>query len=379
MEIEVLPPDVNRSDGDFTVIDGKIQIGLAAIKGCGGSAGSAIAAARKAGGPFRSLFDFCERVDAQQIGRSGIETLIKAGAFDSLGARRSQWMAVIDRAVQAGAATLADRRRGQKGLFEAMEDEPAAAEQTVRLPDVPDWDAQERLAREKEVLGFYLSSHPLAEHQKTLGTYCSHDTLQVASLAPRTEVVLGGMISAVKISQTKNPRPGSTHTKYAMFDLEDMSGIIRCILWPEDYANFGHLVVADAILVVRGAVDRRPGSEESNLIVNELIPLSDVAARFTRGIKVRLLESQHGSQGVSQLHEIVRGYPGNCELQILLCLADGRRVHMKSQRVRVGLNAELRERLDALLGPGNVQMLAAPPPPPPRGSQAGRPRELAAR
>ncbi len=379
MGIEVLPPDVNRAEGDFTVIDGKLQIGLAAIKGCGGAAAAAIAAARVSGGPFHSLFDFCERVDAQQIGRAGIETLIKAGAFDSLGARRAQWMAVIDRAVQAGAARLADRRRGQKGLFEALDDEPAEAEQTIRLPDVPEWDNHERLAREKEVLGFYLSSHPLAEHQRTLSTYCSHNTLEVASLPPRTEVVLGGMVSAIKLSQTKNPRAGSTNTKYAMFDLEDMSGIIRCILWPEDYANFGHLVAADAILVVRGAVDRRPGSEESNLIVNELIPLADVAARFTRGIRVRVSESLHGERGISQLHEIVRGYPGNCELQLLLCLADGRRVHMKSQRMRVGVSPELRDRLDTLLGPGNVQMLAAPPPSPSRGPQNGRPRELAAR
>ena len=287
-------------------------------------------------------------------------------------------MELVDRAIQAGAAMHADRRRGQKGLFESLDDEPQTAE-TVRLPDVPEWDTHKRLAGEKEVLGFYLSSHPLAEHEQTLRTYCSHNTLEVAGLPPRTDVVLGGIVSAIKLSQTKNPRAGSTNTKYAMFDLEDIGGLIRCIAWPEEYANFGHLITADAILVVRGAVDRRPGSEESNLIVNELIPLADVAGRFTRGIRVRLSESQHGTRGVSELHEILRGYPGNCELQFLLCLADGRRVLMKSEQMRVGLNPEMRGRLDALLGPGNVQLLAAPPPPPTRGPQNGRHRELAAR
>ena len=341
MGIETLPPDVNRSDGDFTVIDGKLQVGLSAIKGCGGGAAAAIAAARAAAGPFRSLFDFCERVDSQQVSRAGIETLIKAGAFDSLGAHRSQWMALVDRAVQAGAAMLADRRRGQKGLFESLDDEPQTAD-PVRLPDIPEWDTHQRLAGEKEVLGFYLSSHPLAEHEQALRTYCSHTTLEVAGLSPRTEIVLGGVISAIKLSQTKNPRAGSSNTKYAMFDLEDIGGLIRCIAWPEDYASFGHLITADAILVARGAVDRRPGSEESNLIVNELIPLAEVAGRFTRGIRVRLSESQHGSRGVSELHEILRGYPGNCELQLLVCLTDGRRVLMKSEQMRVGLSPELR-------------------------------------
>jgi DNA polymerase-3 subunit alpha len=378
MGIETLPPDVNRSDPDFTVIDGKLQAGLSAIKGCGGGAAAAVAAARSAGGPFRSLFDFCERVDSQQISRAGIETLIKAGAFDSLGAHRSQLMELVDRAIQAGAAMHADRRRGQKGLFESLDDNSQTVE-AVRLPDIPEWDAQKRLAGEKEVLGFYLSSHPLAEHESTLRTYCSHNTVEVAGLAPRTEVVLGGVVSAIKLSQTKNPRAGSTHTKYAMFDLEDVGGLIRCIAWPEDFANFGHLITADAILVVRGSVDRRPGGEESNLIVNELIPLADVAGRFTRGIRVRLSESQHGTQGVNELHEIVRGYPGNCELQLLVCLSDGRRVLMKSEQMRVGLNPELRDRLDALLGPGNVQLLAASPPPPVRAPQNGRHRELAAR
>ncbi|HTU25793.1 MAG TPA: DNA polymerase III subunit alpha, partial [Pirellulales bacterium] len=377
MEIEISPPDVNRSQADFTVIDGKLQVGLSAIKGFGGGAAAAVAAARATGGPFRSLFDFCERVDSQQITRAAIETLIKAGAFDCLGAHRSQWMELVDRAIQSGAALHADRRRGQKGLFEAADDEPQA--EVIRLPDVAEWDTHRRLAGEKEVLGFYLSSHPLAEHEQTLRTYCSHTTTELPSLPARTDVVLGGIVSAIKHSQTKNPRAGSNNTKYAMFDLEDMGGLVRCIAWPEEFANFGHLITSDAILVVRGAVDRRPGSEESNLIVNELIPLSEVAGRFTRGLRIRLSESQHGPRGVSELHEIVRGYPGNCELQFLLCLEDGRRVLMKSQQTRVELNPELRSRLDGLLGPGNVQLLAAPPPASARNASGNRSRELAMR
>ncbi len=380
MGIDVVPPDVNRSDADFTVADGKIYVGLSAIKGCGNSAASALVQARRAGGPFRDIFDFCERIDPSSLGRATIETLVKAGAFDSMGARRSQNMAVLERAIQSGAALHADRKSGQKGLFDMLDDDqPPGARASAGLPDVPEWDERQRLAGEKEVLGFYLTSHPLAEHEKTLTTYCTHTTADVATASPRSEVVLGGMLSAIKFSQTKAARAGATNTKYAMFDLEDMHGGVRCILWPEQFAQFGQLVESDATLVVRGTVDRRPGSDESNVIVNELIPLADLAGRFTRGIVVRVSEQQHAERGLEELHEILRGYPGSCELQLVVCLADGSRVHMKSDRMRVELNAQMRERVDALLGPGNVRLIAAPPPSPGQNRAAGPVRALARR
>jgi DNA polymerase-3 subunit alpha len=121
------------------------------------------------------------------------------------------------------------------------------------------------------------------------------------------------------------------------------------------------LVEADATLVVRGSIDRREGSDESNLIVNELIPFSELAGRFTRGIVVRVNEDHQAEQRLESLYEILRGYPGDCELQLVLCLADGSRVTMKSEGVRVDLNAEMRGRVDALLGPGNVRLVAALP------------------
>lgn len=214
-----------------------------------------------------------------------------------------------------------------------------------------------------------------------LATFCTHNSTELNSLPHRTEVILGGMLSSLKFSQTKNPRPGSTHTKYVMFDLEDMHGAMRCILWPEDFAVHGHLAEADAILVVRGAVDRRPGSEESNLVVNELIPMGDLQSRFTKGMMIRVMEQQHGERALQELFEVLRGYPGNCEIQLVLCLADGARVFMKSDKVRVELNAEMRGRIDGLLGPGNVKLIAAPPtvskaPPGGKGNY-GRDRQMA--
>ncbi len=357
MKITVVPPSVNTSDVDFSVVDGKIHFGLAAIKGCGGAAAEAIVNERKANGPYRDLLNFCERVE---VSRAHIETLIKAGAFDEFGANRRQLLEVVEKAIQSGAAAQADRRRGQKSLFGDIEDESEAAPGLV-LPNVPELDERERLLMEKEVLGFYLSSHPLAEYQQQLTSFCSHTTKQLANLKHREEVIVGGMLSAIKLSHTRNSKPG-TPSKFANFDLEDMEGAVRCILWPDDFERYGHLVEADAVLVARGVVDKSRG-DEPNLIVNELVPLDQLDTKYMSGLRVRVDARTHAADTLPRLREIVRGYPGSCELQLLLVLEDGTQVHLRSQRLRIEVTAELRSRLDDLLGPGNYRLLTNPPKP----------------
>ncbi|HEY4235015.1 MAG TPA: DNA polymerase III subunit alpha [Lacipirellulaceae bacterium] len=373
MGVEVVPPDVNASNTDFAVAGRRIHFGLSAIKACGGGAADAIVAARKHGGPFLSLFDFCERVDSQTCGRATIEALTKAGAFDCLKAKRAQLMAAIDRAMQSGAAAAADRRSGQRGLF-GDGDAESATTTAMDLPLLPEFAEKERLAMEKEVLGFYLTSHPLAEHETTLRTYCTHTSSQIGKLEHRSELIVGGMLSAIKFSHTKNPRQGSTHTKYAMWDLEDLEGIVRCILWPEQFAEFGQFVQADAILAMRASVDRRPGAEEVNLIINELIPLAELSARFSSGVMIRVREDAHGADALEKLREIVRGYPGTKPLRLRLELAEGGSVMLDCAKSGVTLDPELRRRADELLGPGNFKLVgSAPRSSPPTPTNGRRP------
>ncbi len=359
MGIEVLPPDVNLCDSDFKVEGGKIHFGLSAVKACGGAAAEAIAAERIKNGPFANVFDFCERVDPQQCNRAAIEALIKAGAFDLLGGHRAQCMAALDRALQSGAAKAADRRSGQKGLFgeEEAGDHHAAASV---LPNMPRWVDKEQLSQEKEVLGYYLTSHPLEEYQGTLRTFCSHTSKSLATMAHRDDVLLGGMIAAIKFSHTKNAKPGAP-AKYAMWDLEDMDGITRCIMWPEQFAEHGSQVAPDAILAVKGKVDRRPGAEEVNLIVDELIPLADLPQRCSSGVVICVRESEHGQRGLEQLREILRGYPGHKKLKLRLDLASGGQVWLDSKWPGLELNAELRTRVEGLLGPGSFGVQASRP------------------
>ena len=357
MGIDVLPPDVAACAADFTVADGRILFGLAAIKGCGGQAAEAIAAERRRGGPFRDLHDFCGRIDASVVNKTAVESLAKAGALDGLapaerGGHRGAILAGIERALAAGAARMADRRSGQKNLFDAVDAAPEAAPPPAALPDVPRLSDIQMRSAEKEVLGYYVHSHPLAEHAELLAAVCTHGTADVGAAPPRSDVVIGGMVGALKLSNVKQPRPGSTHTRYGMFDLEDIDGLVRTICWPEDYARLGALLEPDAVVVVAGSIDRRAGSEETNLIVNDMVPLADVWSKPPRSVTVKLTEPEHGPAHLDRLAAIVRRHPGPVPLRLVLDLADGRRVLMEADREKVAWSAAfLRETVD-LLGPG---------------------------
>ena len=359
MNIEVVPPDVNQSEAEFSVKEGRIHFGLSAVKGCGGAA-DAIARERIENGPYKDIFDFCERLETSQCNRAAIETLIKSGAMDTFGARRSQLMAVVERAIQAGVSKQADRKSGQKNLFDDFMDEESAEEESLDLPDVPDWDEREGLAFEKEVLGFYLTSHPLSPYADRLKTFCSHTTATIGEVKDREEVIMGGMVSSVKHSHVKKVRDPGSPTKYVMFDLEDMDGAIRSIQWPKDYAVSGEMVKPDAILVVRGVLDRR-GGDEANLIVNEIIPMDQLDSHYTAGVRILIDESKHGEETLKSLREIVRGYPGGKQFQVVINLADGARVRLASQSLKVDLTEELKNRLVDLVGSGAVQMIIDPP------------------
>lgn len=365
MGIEVVPPCVNQSDVDFTVADGKIHFGLSAIRGCGGSAGEAISSARKKGGPFKDLFDFCERVDSSGASKGVIETLIKAGAFDCFKARRSQLGAIVERAIQAGQSVASDRKSGQKSLFGAFGGEEET-KPVVTLPDLPELPNKELAQNEKDVLGFYLSSHPLDEFKQKLSMYRSHSVASAKLLPEGQEVILGGMIAALKFGNSKNPKPGNP-TRWVMFDLEDADGgVIRCTMWPSTFVDYGQLVQADAILMCRGRIDRR-GGEEANFNLDEVSTLSDIDERSTSGIEIRFDERNHGPETVKKAYEIIRGYPANGDkpgqLRMQVVTEDRSIIDLRVNKFRLSITKELETRLHDLLGPGHLRLLKSPPKP----------------
>ena len=361
MGIDVAPPDVNASGVDFTVAEGRILFGMSAIKGCGVPASQAILVERQKGGPYRDLDNFCGRLDPSVVNKTAVESLAKAGALDSLGGHRAAILAGIERALTAGASRLADRKSGQKNLFDALEPAPAApspaakAAATSSLPDVPPLTDLEMRSHEKEVLGYYVHSHPLAEYAGIMSALCSHGTADLAGAKAKSEVVIGGLVAALKLSNVKQARPGSTHTRYGMFDLEDMDGIVRSICWPEDYARLGAFLQPDAVVVVSGSVDRRAGSEETNLIVNDLVPIAEVWTKPVRQVTVKLTDPLHDIGTLNQLAEILRRHAGPIPLRLVLDLADGRRVLLEADRHTVAWSHQLHAELAGLLGPGAVR------------------------
>ncbi len=363
MGIEVAPPDVNASMADFSVAQGRIHFGLAAVKGCGVQASEAIAAERAKSGPFKDLHDFCGRLDPSVVNKTAIENLCKAGALDVLGGHRGQFLTGVEKAMASGASQLADKKSGQKNLFAAFDEPVAAAAVPAGLPDVPELSDLEMRSGEKEVLGYYVHSHPLAEHQGLLEAICTHGTAGLAGVPAKGDVLVGGLVAALKLSNTKQPRPGSTHTRYGMFDLEDMEGLVRSICWPEDFARVSEFIQADAVILVAGSIDRRAGSDETNLIIHDAVPLADAWRLPARAVTVKLVAGRHDTGTLDRLAALVGAHPGAVPLRLVLDVdkaegtegPDGMRVMMEADRHGVAWSPALLAGLVELLGPGSVR------------------------
>jgi DNA polymerase-3 subunit alpha len=367
MHIEILPPDVNGSDVEFGVAGDKLTFGLGAIKGIGDQVVTAVVAEREANGPFRNIFDLAERLDPGVLNKSTLETLIKAGALDSFGANRAQHMLVVERAVQSAASLYRDRARGQKSLFGG--DEPTAAQEPVAqpLPESPEWSHTLKLANEKESLGFYLTSHPLSEHAARLEAFASHNTTHLAAADDNAEIVLAGIISAIKRASTKKPSRNG-HTRYVNFDLEDPHGMVRCIMWPEEYARLGDRVKAEAVCVVRGRVDRR--GREPNIVVTQLMSLEEAEQEFTKKVAIKFQRGLHTQDDMVRVREILNRFPGRTEVVLVVDSADEtepekrrRYVLSASQDLRVACTSELRRELESALGEEHFRFHAEKPKP----------------
>lgn len=379
MGVEVVPPNVNMCDARYKVLDRKIYFGLTAVKACGEDAMNEIVRARNEGGPFKSIFDFYERVDAKICGRSSVEALIKCGAFDCVGAKRSQLMLVLDKALKGGQAAALDRERGQRSLFAFDEPEEEAKEEDPMqgLPDVEDWSAKETAQYEKETLGFYVTAHPLGDYKEELRLF-AQSTTRVSELSNRTSATIGGAISDVKVMNSKNPKPGKPST-FAFFQLEDLEGTMRCACWPEAYAKYSQLLRNDAIVFVRGKVDKKEvtrnndeeGGEETEVevtfFVDEIIPFERATAEMSKGVAVVLQERDVRQLGAKTLYDIVRKYrngqDGNArgaEFEIWFVRKDGCRATLKCPEFKVNLTSEMKERIEQLFGEGSFRVIPAP-------------------
>jgi DNA polymerase-3 subunit alpha len=379
--IKVLPPDVNVSDKDFTPIyvmpeepagkrkrkiapkpEGVIRFGMMAVKGVGEKAVESIIAERKERGDYKSLYDFAERVDVRQVTRGTTEALIKCGAFASTGGKRSQLLQVLDRAVEMGQQTQQDKRAGQLNMFAAMAGAGPSPAKTMgaALPDIDELTDAELLKFEKELLGFYISSHPLTEHQLKLEHYSTVSTKEALTVSEGTEITLGGMISRIKKTVTKNGR--SAGKAMAIITLEDLEGQIDGTIFAESLEDIvkrhPEAIAAESIIFVKGKIDRR--RETPGIIVNDVIPVSDSVGRLTTVVALKLDPLRHSEESIVQLEQALARHKGNAEVYIQVTTGPGQKVTMRLDRERfVKPSVQLVDDLELLLGGGSVQLCGA--------------------
>ncbi|MDO4551826.1 MAG: DNA polymerase III subunit alpha [Planctomycetia bacterium] len=364
MNIEVTGPDVNTCGAGYRVEkymkeDGteakRIYFALNAIKGCGDQVAAAIREERLRGGPFKDIFDFCERLDSKIVPRAVILVLIRAGAFDCFGVKRAQLDAVVDHAIQSGTSAANDRAKGQMSLFDVDDEMKESMTASISLPNIAEWPERELLKNEKEVLGFYRSSNPLAEYAGLLRKFCSHTTQEGKLLKHRTQVMIGGMISGLKLANTKNPKPGDP-SRYAMFDLDDDLGVMRTICWPKQYEKYADLIQQDAVIACVGFIDKRTADDEATFIVDKIYCVEDLKIEFTEAVSFVFKENVHTPNTVQTLKEILRSYPGAKKVKFIVDLEGNQRIILDS-KTRVAILPEMLRRVTELLGKDSMHFL----------------------
>ncbi len=365
MGITVLPPDINQSDVEFSVLGKDLTFGLGAIKGLGEAAVKALVEERQQNGPYANIFDLAERVDSKLLGKSNLELLIKAGALDSLKATRPQHMLLAERAVQSASALHRDRQMGQKSLFGGGDEPQEKQAPALSLPDVPDWSHSQKLAFEKEVFGFYLTSHPLSENAEQIRRFATHSVRELAGVDEKAEILLGGMVSSIKKASTKKPSRNG-HSRYVNFDFETPEGVVRCIMWPEDYAKYGESVKAECVGYVRGRVDRR--GREPNVIVNRLYTLDDATNEFTTQVAIKFQRGLHTEDDMLRVRQVLGRHPGPIDVVVVIDTADEREPTLRRRfflalpnTLRVTCSGPLRTELQSILGEEHIRFHSAPP------------------
>jgi len=341
--IEVLPPDVNSSMCDFAVVEGKIRFGLNAVKGIGDPAARGIIRAREEGGPFESIWDFCERVDPQVANKRSLEALVKCGALDSTGATRQGMLAVLEGALSWGQKQQADRLAGQGSIFDLGGEE----EQKPRHhPPVPpgEFEKNELLRLEKETLGLYVSEHPLhaIRDQLRRKTDCTLNELE--RRRDGEIVTVGGIVGAVKQLTTKKGEP------MVFLRLDDVTGGAEVVVFNSVYAQARELCVADRILVVKGRIDHKEG--ESKLLASEIAAFEATPERREVRLKVDARRAHAGI--VRELATLLRDFPGEAPVYVDIESETALRRLQLGPGYRVAPNPDFFAEVKHLLGEGAV-------------------------
>ncbi len=345
MGVPVLPPDVNESHVAFAPAQNgtAVRFGLAAIKGVGEVAVQNMLKAREAGGKFKSLEDLCEQVDSRTVNRKVLEALIKSGACDVLGGTRASMFARIDRALSRAASVNQDKARGQGSLFG---DFFGATQQTAADPAnaLPEWPESDRLAAEKELLGFYVTGHPVMPYLPLLEKFALTDIAGLSNLANRSMTRVGGLVSAVQQGNSKK-----SGKPYALVTIEDLENNVQLLCMNENYDKYRDLFVVGLALLVVAEVNR--SEDKPKLFPAEIMRLQDAPRKYTKQVQARLRTDKIDEQALAELREIIQAHSGSCPLLLCLKQPEGPIIFIEpNSRYSVSPSLELQAAIDGRFG-----------------------------
>ncbi|MGD0956794.1 MAG: DNA polymerase III subunit alpha [Candidatus Acidiferrales bacterium] len=351
MGITVLPPNVNSSDMNFTPVGDNIRFGLAAIKNVGENTVKGILAAREALGQFKSFFEFCESVDVRLLNKRVLESLVRAGALDGLGAHRAQMIAVIDRAMERAQKLQRAKESGQHGLFMGGQATPIAPP-PENLPDVDEWPEHELLAAEYSTLGFFISGHPL---DKYAGRLQELQAVELSTLEGRRngeDIVVAGII--VQSRQMRSRRGA----RWAILTLQDRTGVIEALIFPEAFQKLEPILKAATPLLIKGRVAVEDVG--TRVIVADARLLDQAAAKSSSGapslLRVRVDLGAIDPGALDQLHELFSSHPGRCRVAFELVKDDGSEATLEASSA-VQADRELVERVREICGSDSVAVV----------------------
>ncbi len=315
--VEVLPPDVNEGGARFTVAGERIRFGLSAVKNVGEKAVEAIRETREHTGPFQSLFDFCRRVDLKVVNRRVVESLVKCGAFDSTGQYRARLMASLDDALKTGQSSQRDRDSSQFGMFDLLEAPPMDPMDAYEA--VEEWTGSQLLAFEKETVGFYVTGHPLDRFEESLKRLRALPANRVRAHGNNGEVAMVGVVTALKLKNTKKGE------RYANFNLEDKTGFVDTIAWPDTYRQTADCIGRDDPIRVKGRLDI--GEERITLIANDILPLEEACAQAITAPsnhtprEVHFFLTENHRQELQAFHDFIAGEQGKASVYLHMTTA----------------------------------------------------------
>ena len=307
----------------------------------------AIVAEREAEGPFTGLHDLARRVEHTALNRRVLESLVAAGALDTLHPSRARHTEAVPSALESGARAQAERAAGQTVLFgDALTGAPGEA----ALPEATEWDRKGRLRREKEVLGFYLSEHPLDAYRDEILAVASGDTARLTGLPTGAEVRLLGVVSGVVRKPDKKGR------MMGFVSVEDYAGSLECVLFADVFESARPFLEPDRVVLVRGRLDRRDVEGDPKIVVGEVIDFETKRAEIDHTLYVRIPLSGLDEARLERLGDVLSRYPGRGGVVLSLEVGTGRRVRIRSQRYRVGVHPDLLTELRGLFGEEAVRL-----------------------